>query len=48
MNMFTAINDAIRIALRSDKHAKLFGEDVGFGGVFRCSTGLQDEFELYT
>ena len=22
----------------------MFGEDVGFGGVFRCTTGLQDRF----
>ena len=22
----------------------MLGEDVGFGGVFRCSVGLQEEF----
>lgn len=44
MNLFTAINDAMRIALRTDPSAVLFGEDVGFGGVFRCSVGLQEEF----
>ena len=22
----------------------MFGEDVGFGGVFRCTVGLQEEF----
>jgi 2-oxoisovalerate dehydrogenase E1 component beta subunit len=44
MNLFTAINDAMRIALKTDDSAILFGEDVGFGGVFRCSNGLRDEF----
>eukprot|EP01038_Epipyxis_sp_PR26KG_P005109 gene5109-7120_t len=44
MNLFTAVNDAMRIALRSDENCILFGEDVGFGGVFRCSVGLQEEF----
>ena len=44
MNMFTAINDAIRVAMNEDDDTILFGEDVGFGGVFRCSVGLQQEF----
>jgi len=44
MNMFTAINDALRIAMATDDHAVVFGEDVAFGGVFRCTTGLLDEF----
>jgi len=44
MNMFMAINDALRIALKSDESAILFGEDVAFGGVFRCSTNLRQEF----
>ncbi|GBG27399.1 Pyruvate dehydrogenase E1 component subunit beta, mitochondrial [Hondaea fermentalgiana] len=44
MNMFMAINDAMRTALKSDDSAVLFGEDVAFGGVFRCSMGLRDEF----
>ena len=44
MNMFTAINDAMRIALQSNPHAVVFGEDVGFGGVFRCTQGLLEEF----
>mmetsp|Transcript_19937 Transcript_19937/g.39143 ORF Transcript_19937/g.39143 Transcript_19937/m.39143 type:complete len:375 (-) Transcript_19937:152-1276(-) len=44
MNMFMAINDAMRIALKTDDKAVLFGEDVAFGGVFRCSMGLRDEF----
>ncbi len=44
MNLFTAVNDAMRIAMQTDPTAVLFGEDVGFGGVFRCSNGLQEEF----
>jgi 2-oxoisovalerate dehydrogenase E1 component beta subunit len=44
MNLFTAVNDAIRIALRTDPTAIVFGEDVKFGGVFRCTQNLLDEF----
>lgn len=44
MNMFSAVNDALRVALRTDKRSVLFGEDVAFGGVFRCTMGLLDEF----
>jgi len=44
MNYFTAINDAMRIALKSDPTAIVMGEDVAFGGVFRCSVGLMEEF----
>lgn len=44
MNLFTAVNDAMRIAMRTDDSAVVFGEDVAFGGVFRCSMGLKEEF----
>ena len=44
MNLFQSINDAMRIALETDDSAILFGEDVAFGGVFRCSMGLQEQF----
>uniref|UniRef100_A0A7S4R2L8 3-methyl-2-oxobutanoate dehydrogenase (2-methylpropanoyl-transferring) n=1 Tax=Alexandrium monilatum TaxID=311494 RepID=A0A7S4R2L8_9DINO len=44
MNMFQAINSAMEIALESDDRSTVFGEDVAFGGVFRCSTGLRDKF----
>lgn len=44
LNYCDAINDALRIALKTDDSAIIFGEDVGFGGVFRCSVGLRDEF----
>lgn len=44
INMFTAINEAMRTALETDETAIVFGEDVKFGGVFRCSMGLNDDF----
>jgi len=44
MNLFTAINDAMRVALETDPLACVFGEDVAFGGVFRCSIDLQKKF----
>lgn len=44
MNLFTAVNDAMRVALKTDETCIVFGEDVGFGGVFRCTVGLQEEF----
>jgi hypothetical protein len=44
MNFFTALNDAMSIALATDPTAIVFGEDVAFGGVFRCSQGLRDTF----
>jgi 2-oxoisovalerate dehydrogenase E1 component beta subunit len=44
LNMYQAINNALEIALSTDDKAMLFGEDVGFGGVFRCSMGLREKF----
>jgi len=44
MNMFQAVNNALEIALNTNDRAMTFGEDVAFGGVFRCSTGLRDKF----
>lgn len=44
VNLFTAINQALHIALDTDPRAYVFGEDVSFGGVFRCTTGLADRF----
>ncbi|CAK1599140.1 unnamed protein product [Parnassius mnemosyne] len=44
MNMMQAINNAMDITLRDDPTAVLFGEDVAFGGVFRCALGLQDKY----
>lgn len=44
MNMFTAINNAMDIALETDESTLLFGEDVAFGGVFRCSLNLKNKY----
>jgi len=44
MNLFQAINDALSIALAADESVLLFGEDVAFGGVFRCSMGLAETY----
>lgn len=44
MNMYQAIRDALSIALSKDDSAVVFGEDVNFGGVFRCTVGLAEEF----
>lgn len=40
MNLFQAVNDALRTALAADERVLVFGEDVAFGGVFRCTMGL--------
>lgn len=44
LNLFQAVNQAMDIALETDDSAVIFGEDVGFGGVFRCTVGLQDKY----
>eukprot|EP01133_Synstelium_polycarpum_P008429 gene8429-9915_t len=43
MNLFQAINNAMDISLQTDEKACVFGEDVGFGGVFRCSVDLRNK-----
>ncbi|KAF1813469.1 thiamine diphosphate-binding protein [Eremomyces bilateralis CBS 781.70] len=43
-NLFQSINSALRHALSSDEQVLLFGEDVAFGGVFRCSMDLAADF----
>ncbi|KFA62976.1 hypothetical protein S40285_06858 [Stachybotrys chlorohalonatus IBT 40285] len=42
MNLFQAINDALGIALAEDESVLVFGEDVAFGGVFRCTMKLAE------
>ncbi|CAO1366416.1 unnamed protein product [Diamesa serratosioi] len=44
MNMFQSINNALDLALEKDDSTLLFGEDVAFGGVFRCSLNLQKKY----
>lgn len=43
-NFFQAVNSTLGHALRTDDTVLLFGEDVAFGGVFRCSMNLATEF----
>ena len=43
--MIEAIRDAMAVMMERDDNVVVFGEDVGyFGGVFRCSAGLQQRF----
>ena len=44
LNYYQAINNALTYALRTDETVLVFGEDVAFGGVFRCSMNLANEF----
>jgi pyruvate dehydrogenase E1 component beta subunit len=45
MNLIEAVRDALRVEMRRDPRVIVLGEDVGrFGGVFRATEGLQEEF----
>jgi len=45
MNIIQSVNDALRVEMRKDPDVVVLGEDVGkFGGVFRATQGLQEEF----
>ncbi|KAI0174391.1 transketolase [Pestalotiopsis sp. NC0098] len=44
MNLFQAINDALSTALAEDENVIIFGEDVAFGGVFRCTMKLAEQY----
>jgi len=45
MNIIEAVRDALRTEMRLDNKVVVLGEDVGkFGGVFRATSGLYDEF----
>ena len=47
MNMIEAIRSTLAYQLSKDDDVLVFGEDVGyFGGVFRCTDGLQEKFGL--
>jgi 2-oxoisovalerate dehydrogenase E1 component beta subunit len=47
MNVIQAVNDALRLEMRRDPRVVVLGEDVGaFGGVFRATAGLQQEFGM--
>ncbi|HVK75017.1 MAG TPA: alpha-ketoacid dehydrogenase subunit beta [Kofleriaceae bacterium] len=45
MNIIQAVNDALRVQMRAEPKTVVLGEDVGkFGGVFRATSGLHEEF----
>ena len=45
MTMIEAIRSAMDVAMERDPNVVVFGEDVGyFGGVFRCTQGLQQKY----
>jgi len=45
MNMVQALHSAMDVMLEQDPNVLIFGEDVGyFGGVFRCTDGLQKKY----
>ncbi|MFT3836507.1 MAG: alpha-ketoacid dehydrogenase subunit beta [Myxococcaceae bacterium] len=45
LNLLQAVNDALKIEMRRDPRVVVLGEDVGkFGGVFRATAGLYEEF----
>jgi len=48
MSMIEAIRDAMDVKMSEDPNVLTFGEDVGFfGGVFRCTAGLQEKHGLH-
>ena len=45
MNMIQALNSAMDIMLARDPNVVMLGEAIGyFGGVFRCTEGLQARY----
>ena len=44
MNLFSTIGHTMDIALATDPSTIVFGEDVKFGGVFRCTMGLNEKY----
>jgi 2-oxoisovalerate dehydrogenase E1 component beta subunit len=45
MNIIEAVRNALQLQMRADPRVIVLGEDIGkFGGVFRATSGLYDEF----
>eukprot|EP00565_Helicotheca_tamesis_P008493 CAMPEP_0185725422 /NCGR_PEP_ID=MMETSP1171-20130828/1697_1 /TAXON_ID=374046 /ORGANISM="Helicotheca tamensis, Strain CCMP826" /LENGTH=431 /DNA_ID=CAMNT_0028393555 /DNA_START=52 /DNA_END=1347 /DNA_ORIENTATION=- len=43
LNLFSSINASLSHILETNPSSVLFGEDVAFGGVFRCSQNLREQ-----
>ena len=44
LNLYQSVNAALHTALGTSEKVLIFGEDVAFGGVFRCTMKLAEEF----
>ena len=44
MNLWSTIAHTLDMAMENDDSALIFGEDVKFGGVFRCTMGLHEKY----
>ena len=44
MNLWSTIVHTLDTAMEKDPSALIFGEDVAFGGVFRCTMGLNEKY----
>ncbi|QPC60735.1 hypothetical protein HYE67_002966 [Fusarium culmorum] len=44
LNLGQSVTSALQHAMEASRKVVCFGEDVAFGGVFRCTVGLQDQF----
>lgn len=44
LNLYQAVNSALDLTLSHHPNSFVFGEDVKFGGVFRCSQDLHDRY----
>ena len=44
LNLWSTIVHTLDMALATDNSAIIFGEDVKFGGVFRCTMGLNEKY----
>lgn len=44
MNLWSTLAHTMDMAMEADDSALIFGEDVKFGGVFRCTMGLNEKY----
>jgi 2-oxoisovalerate dehydrogenase E1 component beta subunit len=43
-NLYQAINNAMDLFMEKNQSSYVFGEDVAFGGVFRCTSSLLEKY----